>query len=252
MTTVGVTGGTGAMGRAVREVAAARDNLDIGLVVTRSPSDVAVDGADVVTPEELEGSLGDVDVLVDFSVPEGTLAILPAARDAGVGVVSGTTGFDQGQLDRVKSTAETIPILVAPNFSRGVYVLQNALAATVEHLPEFDIEMTESHHNRKRDAPSGTAYRLLETIQESRPESTLVHGRSGQSPRSKEEIGVHAIRAGSITGEHEVILAGAHEELRLTHRAESRQVFAAGALDAANWIDDKPPGWYQFGDVVET
>ena len=251
MTAVGVTGGTGAMGTAVRDVASARSDIDISLIITRNSDSVPQSGVDVIAPDDVNGALDEVDVIVDFSVPDATVDLLGQIEDDDVAVVCGTTGFDEDQRETLRSHGETMPILYAPNFSRGVYVLQKALETTVARLPGFDIELLETHHNRKRDAPSGTAYRLLETIQESRPESPIVHGRSGEAPRSSEEIGVHALRAGSITGEHEVLLAGPHEEVRLTHRAESRDVFAAGALDAAAWIDGKPPGWYGFADVVE-
>ncbi len=249
MTRIAVTGATGTMGRTVRSVADARGDISVELAVSRSPG--AIDGP-AVHPDELAERLDDrVDVLVDFTVPEASMTAVSAAADAGVAAVSGTTGFSDGQLAELEDHAAAIPVLLAPNFSRGIQVLTEALAPVIDGLPGYDIEVTETHHNRKRDAPSGTADRFLDIIEDVRPDARRVSGREGEAPRSADEIGVHARRAGSITGEHEVLLAGEDEELRLVHRAESRRVFAAGALDAAAWIDGKPPGWYRFADVID-
>lgn len=249
MTRVAVMGATGAMGRTVRSVAEDRADVTVALAVTRSPAALDVTA---VHPDALEGELDDaIDVLVDFTVPEVTMAAATAAADAGVGVVSGTTGFADDQLAELERHSEAVQMLLAPNFSRGIQVLTEALEPVVAGLDGYDIELTETHHHRKRDAPSGTANRFLDVIEEVRDDASRVHGREGEAPRSTEEIGVHARRAGTITGEHEILLAGEDEEVRLVHRVESRRVFAAGALDAAAWIADKPPGWYRFADVVD-
>lgn len=252
MTTVAVTGATGAMGQAVLEAAHARSGVRPALAITRqSPESVDRD-VRVTQPVDLPDAFGDdVDVLVDFTVPDASVQMVSAASDAGVAAVIGTTGFDESQLAELERAAEDIPVLHAPNFSRGIQALISALEATLARVPEYDIELTETHHNRKRDAPSGTANRLLETIEAVRTDATRVHGRSGEHARTENEIGVHARRAGTITGEHEILLAGNDEEVRLVHRAESRGVFAAGALDAATFLDGKPSGWYRFADVIE-
>lgn len=250
MTRIAVTGGRGAMGRTVRAVADEREDVTVELVVTRSP-DALVDGSRTVTPSALDAAIGDVDALVDFTVPEAAVDAVETAASAGIPAVVGTTGFTDDQLAALRAAEEAIPVLVAPNFSRGMYALRRALAATVERLPGYDIELTETHHARKRDAPSGTATALLATIEDVRTDTHPVHGRVGEHHRGDSEIGVHTRRAGSITGEHEVLLAGQDEEVRLVHRAESRAVFAAGAVDAAVWLADRPAGWYRFGDVIE-
>lgn len=252
MMVVAVTGGTGAMGRTVREVVADRTGFEVGMVISReSPGALEAD-AEVISPAELSTALdNDIDAVIDFSAPTVAVKATEAARAAGVPIVIGTTGLDDDQHATIEEAAAEIPVLYAPNFSRGIHVLIQALETTIDLLPTYDIEITETHHHRKQDAPSGTAMRLLETIEEGREASTIVHGRSGNAPRSSDEIGVHARRAGSITGEHEILLAGGDEEIRLIHRAESRRVFAHGAIDAAEWLTGKSPGWYQFGDVVE-
>ena len=253
MVRVAVTGATGAMGTAVLDTAGRRDGVEAVLCVTRSPSNLDT-STPVVTPEELAEALAthNVDVIVDFTVPTASLGFAEAAAEHGVGIVIGTTGFGSSERAGVQAASGHAPVLLAPNFSRGVQGLLAALAAAIDTLPDYDIEVTETHHNRKRDAPSGTAETLLETIETARPATERVHGRSGMQPRTRDEVGVHARRAGTITGEHEVLIAGGGEELRLVHRAESRQVFAEGAIDAAVWLAEKSPGWYRFEDVLGT
>jgi 4-hydroxy-tetrahydrodipicolinate reductase len=129
-------------------------------------------------------------------------------------------------------------------------VLQRLVSEAVATLDDYDLELMETHHNGKVDAPSGTANTLLETVQEER-DVEPVYGREGHAPREDDEIGVFARRAGDIRGEHELILAGNDEVLSLSHRAEDRGVFAAGALDAAGWLDGRDAGWYSFGEVVD-
>lgn len=251
MTQIGITGATGAMGRSVRAVAADRDDVTVALLVSRSPDELAA-GIPVVTPDGLQSGIEDaqVDVLIDFSVPAASVSAVETATEAGVASVVGTTGFDDSQRDRLRGAAAAAPVLLAPNFSRGVQALIATLETALQRLAEYDIEVTETHHNRKRDAPSGTAERLLETIEEQRTELNRVHGREGETPRGPGEVGVHARRAGTVTGEHEVLFAGNDEVITLSHRAESRAVFASGALDAAVWIDGRSPGWYGFDSVV--
>ena len=250
MTRVAITGATGAMGASVRETIADRSNVTAALAITRS----STPKLDLPTVPPAETAAGfrdyDIDVVIDFTTPDASLSFVDAATDAGVAAVIGTTGFSDTERSQLEDAADIIPLLVAPNFSRGVAALDAALETVLEQLPGYDIELTETHHNRKQDAPSGTAKRFLETIETARPEATQVHGRVGDAPRSPDEIGVHARRVGEETGEHEIILGGNDEQLRLTHRAGSRRVFAAGAIDAAVWIDGQAPGTYAFHDVL--
>ena len=142
-------------------------------------------------------------------------------------------------------------MLKAANFARGVQALLQAVEAGVEALPEYDIELTETHHAGKRDAPSGTANTVLDAIEAARGGALdRTHGREGEHRRAESEVGVHVRRAGTVRGEHELLLAGNDEVLTLSHRAESRRVFAAGAVDAAEWLAGREPGWYDFGDVL--
>lgn len=252
---IAVTGATGRMGRAVIAAAPDREEIRVALAVNRDPAVDQVEGIRVWPAAEFEPLLEEhrPDVLVDFTGPESSVRYVEAATEAAVPSVIGTTGFDDEQVARLQAASERVPVLLASNFGRGVQALLRAVEAALETLPGYDVEVTETHHNQKRDAPSGTAMTILDRIDAVRDPAERVHGRVGDQPRDpgEGEIGVHARRAGQIRGEHEVLVAGNDEVLSLTHRAGSRRVFAEGALDAATWIAGRPPGWYDFEDVLE-
>ncbi|WP_336022156.1 4-hydroxy-tetrahydrodipicolinate reductase [Halobellus salinisoli] len=263
--TVAITGASGRMGGEL--LTAAADNHDVGFVLAASRTPEAVPSGDapnapdaVVADDDLGAAFAehDVDVLVDFTVPEASVEYLRAAADNGVAVVVGTTGYDEAGEAALDAVASEVPFLRASNFSRGVAALRRAVREAVAALPGYDIEVTETHHNGKRDAPSGTALTILDDIDEARgasesreDDAERVHGRVGEQPREGDEIGVHARRAGDVTGEHEVLLAGNDEVLELTHRAGSRGIFAAGALDAATWLAGRDAGRYDFDEVLD-
>lgn len=249
---VAVTGATGRMGKTVLAVARERD-LDIAFAVNRGADGEHVEGVPVQPSTEFEALLDAErpDAVVDFTGPEATVAYASACATYGVPLVTGTTGYSEADIAALEEAGTETPVLVGANFSRGVQALLDAAESAVENLPEYDIELTETHHNGKRDAPSGTAKVLLDRVEGTRKaESDRVHGREGEAPREGDEIGVHARRAGDITGEHEVLLAGNHEALELTHRAGSRDVFAEGALDAAAWIATQPADYYRFETIA--
>ena len=252
---VSVTGARGRMGEAVMGAAAEREDLTLAWGVANHPGDGKSHGVNVYGPNELEHNLDRYrpNVLVDFTLPDASVDVVESAAEAAVPVVVGTTGFSEEQLDALRAASESVPVLKATNFARGVQALLRAVESAVSDLPGYDVEVTETHHNRKRDAPSGTANTILETIEGVRggDESDRVYGRVGEAPRDEGEIGVHVRRAGDVRGEHEVLLAGNDEVVKLRHRAESRRVWAEGALDAAVWLAGKPPGWYDFADVLE-
>ncbi|WP_256687616.1 4-hydroxy-tetrahydrodipicolinate reductase [Halococcus qingdaonensis] len=253
MTAIGVTGATGTMGTAVLETAADRENVDVSVAVDRGADGERVAGREIHDAADLPTLLADrpTDVVVDFTGPESAIEYAAACAEAGVGFVTGTTGFDADGREALETSAERVPLLWATNFSQGIHALGEALGEITETLSEYDIEMTETHHNRKRDAPSGTATTLLDGIDDaSGGEHDRTYGREGDQPRADGEIGVHVRRAGGIRGEHEVLFAGNDEVLTFTHRAESRAVFASGALDAAVWLAGRDPGFYEFGEVL--
>ncbi|MFC6717049.1 4-hydroxy-tetrahydrodipicolinate reductase [Natrialbaceae archaeon GCM10025810] len=249
---VGITGATGRMGREVIAAATGDDDCRVAFAVNRDPEDETVDGVEIESASEFDALLADrtPDVVIDFTGPESALEYASSCAEAGVAFVTGTTSIDDEGFDRLRAASEEVPVLFAPNFARGVQALVNVVGEAVSSLPGYDVELVETHHNGKRDAPSGTAKRLLAEIEANGEFTGRTHGREGEAPREAGEIGVHALRAGDITGEHEIVIAGNHEEVRLTHRAEDRGVFAAGAVDAAVWIAGRKAGWYDFADVI--
>jgi 4-hydroxy-tetrahydrodipicolinate reductase len=250
---VAVTGAGGRMGREVIEAALDREGVAVAAAVNRTATD-PVAGVEVAPADRLGDLLTSEspDVLVDFTGPDSAVAYAGACADAGVPVVTGTTGFDDDRLDDLRAASDAVPVLKASNFARGVAALRRAVREAVAALPGYDVELTETHHNGKRDAPSGTAKSILGDVKSVRGDlDRRVHGREGDAPREAGEIGVHARRAGDVTGEHEVLVAGNRETLSLTHRAGDRGVFAEGALDAAAWLAGRGPGWYGFNDVLD-
>lgn len=246
-----VTGATGRMGRTVINRAAEREGCSVVAAVSRSPGD-KVAGVSVDPTADIESVLErtDPDALVDFTGPESVARYADACAATDTAIVSGTTGLGEDDWAALEAASERVPVLHAPNFARGVATLVELVGAAVEALPDYDAEILETHHNGKRDAPSGTAGRLLEAMEAHGEFTGRTHGREGEAPRQAGEIGVHALRAGDVTGEHTVLLAGNHEEVRLSHRAEDRGVFAAGAIDAAVWLTDRPAGTYEFTEVI--
>ena len=257
---VGVTGSTGRMGR---EVLAAADERDVDIAFAVAREETTIDDVSVNKEEQFGALLVDEepDAVIDFTVPRATVGYAEACAEHGVPLVTGTTGFDEEQLAAVQAASESVAVLKAANFARGVQALLRVVGKAVEAMPSYDVELTETHHNGKRDAPSGTAKTILREIDEACDQRTKatrkdddglerVYGREGHDPREPGQVGVHVRRAGDIRGEHEVLLAGNDEVVTLTHRAESRGVFAEGALDAAEWLADREAGWYDFEDAL--
>ena len=198
------------------------------------------------------GQLGRVaDVVIDFSRPETLPEIVSYIRRTGTPLLSGTTGFTPAQMVQVEALGAYAPVLWAANFSLGMAVLYRALREISGVLkPDFDIELVEAHHNQKEDAPSGSAKLLLEAI-DPRHEQPLNYGREGVTgKRPKGEIGVHALRGGTVAGTHTVHFFGPDEELEFTHRAASRQIFVNGALHMARLLPGKPNGAYDLQKIL--
>lgn len=198
------------------------------------------------------GRLGRIaDVVIDFSRPEALPEIASYVRRTGTPLLSGTTGYTPEQLRQLESLGASAPVLWSANFSLGVAVLVRALREVSGVLkPDFDVELTETHHNQKEDAPSGTAKLLIEAIDPAR-ELRPVYGREGNTgKRSKREIGVHALRGGTVAGTHSVHFFGPDEELEFTHRAASRQIFVNGALHMARLLPGKPNGVYDLQKIL--
>jgi 4-hydroxy-tetrahydrodipicolinate reductase len=255
-----LVGASGRMGRAIARLAHGQ-GLDIVCAV--AATDVGRDIGDLAGVGPIGTSVVDglgaleharADVVIDFSAPNVTLALAPIAAAAKCAIVSGTTGLKDEPRAALARAAERVPVLWEPNMSVGVFLLSQLVAQATAALAEWDIEIVETHHHSKIDAPSGTALRLAEAAQRGRKEATrLVHGREGQpGARKSDEIGMHALRGGDVIGDHTVHLFGGGERLELTHRATSRDVFAHGALRAARWIAGKPARSYSLADVLST
>jgi 4-hydroxy-tetrahydrodipicolinate reductase len=208
---------------------------------------VVVDSLALITPGP--------DVIIDFTAPESSLTHVEWAASRRTAAVIGTTGFSSAQADRIRELARTIPCVCSPNMSIGINLMFTLIDRVARALRDrYDMEIIESHHRLKKDAPSGTAVTMARILAEAMNrdlESVAVHQRKGLvGARRREEIGIQVIRAGDIVGDHTVLFAGEGERLEITHRAHSRDTFAAGAVRAAAWVTGQPPGCYDMRDVL--
>jgi 4-hydroxy-tetrahydrodipicolinate reductase len=194
-----------------------------------------------------------LDVLIDFSLPEGTLAALKLCTERRIPIVVATTGHTAAQRQEIEAAAHETAILMAPNMSLAVNVLLKLVRQAAETLKGrgFDVEILERHHRFKKDSPSGTAMQFARIVQEAMGQERLRHGREGLvGERPASEIGVHAIRVGDNVGEHTILFSTLGETLELTHRAHARDCYARGALQAAKFLAGRPPGRYTMEDVL--
>ncbi|HYC37497.1 MAG TPA: 4-hydroxy-tetrahydrodipicolinate reductase [Usitatibacter sp.] len=248
---VAIAGAGGRMGRALLEAAGATEGISLAAALDVTPG--AWNGIAIAT--DVAAALRGADVLVDFTRPAGTLAHARACREAGRAMVIGTTGMEPAQVEEIRAAATRIPIVMAPNMSIGVNVSLKLVELASRALgPEYDIEVFEIHHNRKVDAPSGTALKLGEVAAAARGGSLerdgvfARHGVTGE--RRTGSVGFAAARAGDIVGDHTVFFAGPGERVEVTHRSSSRATYAQGALRAARWLAGKPAGLYDMQDVL--
>jgi 4-hydroxy-tetrahydrodipicolinate reductase len=264
MTKVGVVGAAGKMGKTLISLIDASDQLVLAAAIEQ-PGNVEI-GEDagkcagarasgVAITDDLASVAGELDVLIDFTVAPATVANIEICLKSQTRMVIGTTGLSESETARLHEVGMDLPIVFASNYSIGV----NATFQLVEKAAEIfgdsvDVEIIESHHRHKVDAPSGTALSLGEHVSKGlgRDLSEVAeHGRKGiTGARERETIGFHAIRGGEIVGEHTVMFIAAGERLEITHRAQSRSNFAEGALRAAGWVVDQPPGVYDMLDVL--
>lgn len=217
-------------------------------------------GCTISFPVDLDDDPADgiesCDVVIDFSLREATLPLARLSSVAGKPMVIGTTGHGSEEKAEIEALSSKIPMVWAGNFSTGVnllFYLTEQAARVLDDQSDFDPEVIEMHHRLKKDAPSGTADRLLEILKDSRQlgADQVAHGRSGiVGERPAKEIGSHALRGGDVVGDHTVLFAGIGERIELTHRASDRKIFAAGALRAAKWVGGRSPGLYSMQDVL--
>jgi len=254
-------GATGRMGLSIVRLAhAAGDVQIVGAIVAASDPALGRDVGELagvgavgcVVGADVQSGLLGADVVIDFSVASATRPLFLAAAKQRVAVVSGTTLLGEPELAALDQAAQTVPVVWAPNMSRGVEVLAEVVKHALSRLgAEFDVEIVEVHHRRKIDAPSGTALRLARAVAEVRTDARLLSGREGEvGARTSEEVAVLAVRGGDVIGDHTVHLLGDGERLELTHRATSRDLFARGALAAARFTLGRAPGRYTITDVL--
>jgi 4-hydroxy-tetrahydrodipicolinate reductase len=258
-----VAGAMGRMGRRVLELATASDDMTVGGAFDLSQhagteiqfGSESGRARSIVLARDAASALRDANVLIDFTAPDAALENLAAAKKAGKGVVLGTTGLNEDQKFRVAEIAHEIAVVFAPNMSVGVNLLFKLTQQVAQTLGlDYNVEIVEIHHNQKADSPSGTAVRLAERaaggLGLDYPHDA-VFGREGiVGKRPARQIGVHALRGGDIVGEHTVSFIGRGERVELTHKAHSRDTFAAGALVAARFVDAARPGLYDMQDVL--
>lgn len=243
-----VNGILGYMGKEVRKLCEASYRGS----VFSSGVDVFADGSEENIYKALSDvpNIEEVDCIVDFSHHEATPKLLEYAVSKNVPVVLSTTGHTDEEKSLIYEAAKKIPVFYSANMSLGIALLVELAKKTAEAMPDAEIEIIEKHHNRKIDAPSGTALMIANALREVRPDAYAKNGRSGQGKRDKNEIGIHAIRMGNIVGEHEVIVGTENQTITLRHEAHSRALFAEGALAAAAFIKDKPAGLYDMKSLV--
>ena len=211
---------------------------------------VSIDGENNVPKTFAELGKVDADVVIDFSHHTAVSDVLRYAKEIGAAAVIGTTGHTPEEKAMITTAAEEIPVFFSGNMSLGIAVLCRLAKQAAAAFPEADIEIVEAHHTRKVDAPSGTALMLFNAIKEVRPEAVPNCGRSGEGKRTREEIGIHALRMGNVVGIHEIHIHTGNQSLTLKHESGSRAMLADGACDAARFMVGKGKGLYHMEDML--
>ncbi len=252
MIRVVVCGALGKMGRTVAdEIAGTADLALAGAIEAPGHSGLGTKLGAVEVTADLARALISADVVVDFTNPAATLAHVEVAAAAGKPMIVGTTGLSADEIAAAKRAGGRIPLVISPNMSAGVNLLFKVVEDVARALPDFDAEIVEMHHNKKKDSPSGTAAKLADAVAKARPGSNVIYGREGMiGARPAAEIAVHALRGGDVVGEHTIVFAGEGERFELTHRAHSRRTFARGTLRAIRFVHGKKPGLYTMADVL--
>ena len=239
MINIAICGASGRMGHFIADIIASREDCKTICGIVRDVSKMTEKP----------------DVIIDFSNPATLDSLLDYCKTNAVALVIGTTGYSKEEIEKINTAAEQIPIFFTFNMSLRINLLADLAKRATKILgDQFDIEIVEKHHNLKLDAPSGTALMIADGISETlEQEPMYVYDRhSYRKKRAKNEIGIHSIRGGTIVGEHEVIFAGHDEVVTLTHQAQSKEVFAAGAVNAAVFLASQQPGMYDMGKLLSS
>lgn len=244
-----LSGANGKMGKVIQSVVSGRDNCEIVAGV-----DINTESNGFPVYSSFEEIKEEADVIIDFSNPALLNSLLYYSEKKSIPVVIATTGYDDSQKKQIEEAAKNTAVFFTYNMSLGINLLANLAKKAVEVLgDEFDIEIIEKHHNQKIDAPSGTALMLADAICEEiqKPMKYEYDRHSKREKRTKNEIGMHAVRGGTIVGEHEIIFAGRDEIITLSHSARSKEIFAVGAVNAAMFMADKKSGMYSMKEMIE-
>ncbi|MEZ2692443.1 4-hydroxy-tetrahydrodipicolinate reductase [Psychrobacter faecalis] len=261
---VGVIGAGGRMGRMLIEAVQDNPQTTLNAAIERQGSSLvgadagevaAIGRLEVQIVDDLKAVISDIDVLIDFSLPDATEQNMQICAANKVAMVIGTTGFNEQQEQVLKEASKQIAIVYAGNYSTGVNLSLKLLAMAAKAFGnDADVEVIEAHHKHKIDAPSGTAYMMAEAVAEARGQNlkdVAIYGREGQTgEREAGSIGIHAIRGGEIIGDHTVMFIADGEVVEITHRARARMTFAAGAVRAATWVIKQEVGQYNMQDVL--
>ncbi|MGB3109041.1 MAG: 4-hydroxy-tetrahydrodipicolinate reductase [Psychrobacter alimentarius] len=261
---VGVIGAGGRMGRMLIEAVNDNPQTTLNAAIERQGSSLvgadagevaAIGHLNVQIVDDLQAVVDDIDVLIDFSLPDATEKNMQVCAEHNVAMVIGTTGFNEQQEQVLAKASEKIAIVYAGNYSTGVNLSLKLLEMAAKAFgTEADVEVIEAHHKHKIDAPSGTAYMMAEAVADARGQNlkdVAVYGREGQTgEREAGTIGIHAIRGGEIIGDHTVMFIADGEVVEITHRARARMTFAAGAVRAATWVIQQEVGQYNMQDVL--
>jgi 4-hydroxy-tetrahydrodipicolinate reductase len=260
-TVIGINGAAGRMGQRLVHLSREDSDLEIGVALEssnhpllgRDMGEVCGIGNIGVALRSDVAHTKHLDVLIDFSTPEGTMNVLPLCTARGIPLVVATTGHTHAQRAEIEAGAHHTAVLMSPNLSLSVSVLFELVQRAAELLKDrgFDVEIVERHHRFKKDAPSGTALHFAKIVQEAMKQTELRHGREGLvGERPPHEIGMHAIRVGDNVGEHTIIFSTLGETLELVHKAHTRDSYARGALAAAKYLAGRPAGRYSMKDVL--
>ena len=261
---VGVIGAGGRMGRMLIEAVQNNSKTMLNAAIERQGSSLvgadagevaAIGCLEVQIVDNLETVINDIDVLIDFSLPDATEQNMQVCAEHKVAMVIGTTGFNEAQEQVLAKASEAIAIVYAGNYSTGVNLSLKLLGMAAKAFgADADVEIIEAHHKHKIDAPSGTAYMMAEAVADARGQNlkdVAIYGREGQTgERETGTIGIHAVRGGEIVGDHTVMFIADGEVVEITHRARERMTFAAGAVRAATWVTEQAVGQYNMQDVL--
>lgn len=260
-----VCGGCGKMGSIVARLIYQDKGLELAGII-ESPAHpqrqkdwgmtVGLGDTGIIIQDDLENIIKDAEQVVEFTNPQVSLQHLETAVKYKKTMIMGTTGFSTEEMEKINQLAQGIPFLFSPNMSLGVNLLFKLVAETATALSDdYDIEIIETHHRFKKDAPSGTAKKLAQIIAQTKGvelKDVAIYGREGMmGERKRGEIGIHSLRSGDVTGEHTVLFTTLGERLELTHKAHSRDTFAYGTIQAIKFMQGKPAGFYEMKDVLK-